>query len=186
MRGRFVEQLPLPPDRVSYFGRLATRGSAFFVDGTRVPLTHDEPHLGGLRTWFLCPRCNRRCRHIYFPEILCRRCCGLDWASREIWVVLTFRRSSLILRQHSTQSCAAEEHALVELLGQVNSDLDRVKTRRSTRGALRAGREDLGEAGGQPPSALDMPNHMTGRNQDWPKSEPIFYRDSGVYPCRMS
>jgi hypothetical protein len=28
-----------------------------------------------------CPRCDRRCRYLYTPDVVCRRCGGARWAS---------------------------------------------------------------------------------------------------------
>jgi hypothetical protein len=30
----------------------------------------------------VCPRCGRRCRHLYFPELVCGTCLRLDYACR--------------------------------------------------------------------------------------------------------
>ena len=37
-----------------------------------VEITQTPCHLGGLRNWFLCPKCGRRCAILYL--IVCRKC----------------------------------------------------------------------------------------------------------------
>jgi hypothetical protein len=54
-------------------GRLEIR-----VDGIPIGLARTDWNL----VWFLCPQCSKRRRHIYLPELACRRCLGLDWSSR--------------------------------------------------------------------------------------------------------
>lgn len=51
-------------------------GLAFLVNGNPVTAVRDCL----ARTWWLCPRCGRRCKHIFLPEILCRICLGLRYA----------------------------------------------------------------------------------------------------------
>jgi hypothetical protein len=36
------------------------------------------------RSWFECPKCGRRCRHLYLGQLACRTCCGLDYSSRHV------------------------------------------------------------------------------------------------------
>ena len=36
------------------------------------------------RPYFECGRCSRRVKHIYVDELVCRRCAGLDYASRHL------------------------------------------------------------------------------------------------------
>lgn len=36
------------------------------------------------RPLFVCPRCERGCRHIYIEGFSCRVCCRLDWSSRHL------------------------------------------------------------------------------------------------------
>jgi|SRR5215470_16982295 len=60
-------------------------------DGTtstfRIVVTFTQTSFHGRRAWFLCPRCQRRCRKLYvngFYKILaCRRCLGLRYRSQE-------------------------------------------------------------------------------------------------------
>lgn len=42
------------------------------LEGVPIRTTTTPCNLGGLRTWFLCPRCSRRCAILY-PD-LCRLC----------------------------------------------------------------------------------------------------------------
>src|SRR5262249_21112520 len=61
----------------------ARRTPDIWIDGTRVPVTWDEPMPGVGRPWFECPACGRRCRHVYLREtIACRRCHGRQHAVR--------------------------------------------------------------------------------------------------------
>jgi len=64
---------------------LARRTPDMWIDGTRVPVTWDEPMPGVGRPWFECPACGRRCRHVYLREaIACRRCHRLRPAVRHL------------------------------------------------------------------------------------------------------
>jgi len=49
---------------------------------TEILLIEDEPMRGVVRLWFQCPRCQRRCRHIYLPELQCRSCLALEYAAQ--------------------------------------------------------------------------------------------------------
>ena len=65
--------------------RLATRTPNTWVDGVPMLIVWDEPMEGVGRPWFECPRCGRRCRHVYLIDsIACRRCHRLDYASRHL------------------------------------------------------------------------------------------------------
>ena len=47
------------------------------------PLTTTTPRFGGLRYWFLCPRCGRRAGKLYHVERwACRRCHNLAYQSQ--------------------------------------------------------------------------------------------------------
>jgi len=56
--------------------------------GASVELAYDTPITGHRhgkpvrRAWFLCPKCGRRCRHIYLDHMACRICARLDYSSR--------------------------------------------------------------------------------------------------------
>ena len=60
--------------------QLARHTPNILVNGNPVLVTWDEQG----RPWFECGRCSRRVRHIYLDELVCRRCAGLDYASRHI------------------------------------------------------------------------------------------------------
>ena len=50
----------------------------------RIPLELTTCHYGGVRRWFLCPGCGRRCAKLHFHVSLfrCRRCHGLSYMSQ--------------------------------------------------------------------------------------------------------
>jgi hypothetical protein len=50
---------------------------------SRIRLAHlERPVFGGVRTYFCCPACDRRCDLLYSrPSIACRRCHNLAYAS---------------------------------------------------------------------------------------------------------
>jgi hypothetical protein len=60
--------------------QLARRLPNLFVDKTPVLVVWTDHAL----PWFECLRCARRCRHIFLPEIACRKCLRLDYASRHL------------------------------------------------------------------------------------------------------
>src|SRR5215831_4552990 len=61
--------------------QLAIHGPDLLVDGTRIAIVWDEPMPGVGRPWFECPKCSRRCRHVYLRDtIACRQCHGLQHA----------------------------------------------------------------------------------------------------------
>ena len=84
-----------PPDlSVTYrFQRLGPTGGLLILSytvqatedpvQTRISLTATRPNFGGLRWWFLCPWCYRRCGKVYMPpkgrHFACRRCHGLTY-----------------------------------------------------------------------------------------------------------
>ena len=45
---------------------------------TAIQLTWDEPMNRSPRLWWQCPSCRKRCRHLYLPELQCRRCLALE------------------------------------------------------------------------------------------------------------
>ena len=48
------------------------------------PVVTTVPNYGGLRYWFLCPRCNRRIRYLYCDRLfLCRSCHGLTYRTTQ-------------------------------------------------------------------------------------------------------
>lgn len=52
--------------------------SSILLDNLPVAIRRDRLN----RIWFACPQCNQRRRHLYFPNLTCRICSGLDFASR--------------------------------------------------------------------------------------------------------
>ena len=63
---------------------VARRTPDIWIDGTRIPVTWDEPMPGVCRPWFLCG-CGRRCRHVYFRDVIaCSQCHSLKNASRHL------------------------------------------------------------------------------------------------------
>jgi hypothetical protein len=51
-------------------------------DGRFIEVVSTPCHLGGVRWWFLCPGCNRRCAILY-PR-LCRLCRNLSYQSEHL------------------------------------------------------------------------------------------------------
>lgn len=43
-------------------------------DGVRIPIVRTPGPLGGMRNWWLCPRCERRCVLLYGEDYICRIC----------------------------------------------------------------------------------------------------------------
>jgi hypothetical protein len=65
--------------------QLASHPPNLLIDGTRIVIAWDEPMRGVGRPWFECPKCSRRCRHVYLRDtIACRRCHGLQRAVRHL------------------------------------------------------------------------------------------------------
>jgi len=60
--------------------QLATHAPNLWIGETRVLVIWDEQG----RTWFECPACGRRCKHLYFDELTCRICLRLDYSSRHL------------------------------------------------------------------------------------------------------
>jgi hypothetical protein len=60
---------------------LTSRTPNLFVDGTPVLVVWTDWAL----PWFECPRCGRRCRHIFLDELACRKCLRLDYAGRHLY-----------------------------------------------------------------------------------------------------
>jgi len=60
--------------------QLATHAPNLWIGETRVLVIWDEQG----RTWFECPACGRRCKHLYLDELTCRICLRLDYSSRHL------------------------------------------------------------------------------------------------------
>jgi len=64
-----------------------------------------RPHFGGVKQWFLCPRCDRRVRKLYCTEprsgLACRRCLRLRYRSQfeKHPVLIAWRRHMRLLRK---------------------------------------------------------------------------------------
>jgi hypothetical protein len=123
------------------------REATFRVDGKLVHVEVEVDDLG--RSWWQCPRCNRRCRYLYEPSLICRQCAGLDWASHlehslpslRVYRIQRWRRSIGIdpqpfaeiprrqpryKRYHRiADRIRAEETKLLDHLASVNNDLER-------------------------------------------------------------
>lgn len=58
------------------------------VDGVSIDITFSETGNGGLRYWFTCPICEKRCEVIYkhplTQNIGCRTCLGLKYKSQVV------------------------------------------------------------------------------------------------------
>jgi hypothetical protein len=60
--------------------QLATHSPNLWINGNRVLVVWTDWAL----PWFECPRCGRRCRHIFLDELACRICLRLDYACRHL------------------------------------------------------------------------------------------------------
>jgi hypothetical protein len=53
-----------------------------------IPLVHTKPNYGGIRWWFLCPKCSRRVSRLYKPSqaycFFCRHCHDLTYESAQL------------------------------------------------------------------------------------------------------
>ena len=65
---------------------VAGEGLVVYHDGgeTWVELAYTDQHLGGRRTWFLCPTCDHSCALLYRRrgDLACRKCHGLAYESQ--------------------------------------------------------------------------------------------------------
>lgn len=55
--------------------------SVLVIDGVRLPIVRTPCHLGGVRNWFLCPKCGRRCALLYGDDYVCRVCANGRYVS---------------------------------------------------------------------------------------------------------
>jgi hypothetical protein len=55
------------------------RGESVWVAGRLIEVTTTPCHLGGVRSWFVCPTCGRRCAILYPHD--CRLCRNGHYAS---------------------------------------------------------------------------------------------------------
>lgn len=139
--------------------RLATHSPNLWIDGNPILVVWDEPIPGVGRPWFACPRCHRRCGHIFLDELACRKCLHLDYASRHLYRqtpavhrVTRLRRKlgadprpfaplperrrgrSRAYHERLVARIQAEEQALAEHLQTITGDLERRIQVRKARG----------------------------------------------------
>lgn len=48
--------------------------NTLIIGGVRLPIVRTPGPLGGMRNWWLCPRCGRRCELLYGKAYICRIC----------------------------------------------------------------------------------------------------------------
>jgi hypothetical protein len=77
-----IEEVPEDADSMQVAIDLAGRAE---IQVARLESTH--PHFGGVRWWFSCPQCARRCRKLYLPrgqwDLGCRSCHNLTYTSSQ-------------------------------------------------------------------------------------------------------
>ena len=84
-------ELLSPGPRLRFHGQ--RRQAAITTSGGRtatVNVLTTKPNYGGLRYWFECPSCKRRCGRLYMPDsdsVGCRKCLDLvyEWQYRKNW-----------------------------------------------------------------------------------------------------
>ena len=123
---------------------LATRTPNLLVNGNSVLVVWTDWAL----PWFECPRCGRRCRHIFLDDLACRICLRLDYASRHLhrqmpgvhrvarlrrklgvyphpFAAIPERPKHHVRFHRIAERIRAEEAGLVEYLGTIVHDLQR-------------------------------------------------------------
>ena len=77
-----IESVPEDAEQLQVAINLPNRAESQVA---RLEITH--PHFGGVRWWFNCPQCARRCKKLYLPpgqwEIACRLCHHLTYTSSQ-------------------------------------------------------------------------------------------------------
>jgi hypothetical protein len=124
--------------------QLATHSPNLWINGNRVLVVWTDWSL----PWFECPRCGRRCRHIFLDELACRICLRLDYASRHLhrqmpgvhrvarlrrrlgvdphpFAAIPERPKHHVRFHRIAERIRAEEAGLVEYLGTIVHDLQR-------------------------------------------------------------
>lgn len=48
--------------------------NTLLIGGVRLPIVRTPGRLGGMRNWWLCPQCGRRCELLYGQTYVCRIC----------------------------------------------------------------------------------------------------------------
>jgi hypothetical protein len=78
----FIESVPGDRQQLQVAIDLADRAE---IQIARLEITH--PHFGGVRWWFSCPQCAKRCKKLYLPpgqwEVGCRLCHRLTYRSTQ-------------------------------------------------------------------------------------------------------
>jgi hypothetical protein len=136
--------------------QLVMRAPDILIEGTKVAVIWDEPMEGVSRPWLECPACRQRVRHLYLRNrIACRRCHGLDYASRHLhrqtpgihrvvrlrrkigadprpFIPILQRPKSHVRFHRIAERIRAEEASLVDYLGTIVHDLRRrIRVRKS-------------------------------------------------------
>lgn len=141
--------------------RLSSDGCVLWIEaGTRkcqVVIAWDAPMPWIHRAWFLCPTCSRRCRHLYFDELVCRCCCALRYSVRHQRVTPILHRIARLRRliaadrqpfaplpprpqrggtryDRFVARLAIEEQELLDHLSGINNDLARRIRSRKAKG----------------------------------------------------
>jgi len=72
-----------------------------------VPIVTTAMHFGGVRHWFLCPSCARRCRILYGgSHFRCRRCYGARYESQYQHPALTVCDRRWAIRRQLEERCS--------------------------------------------------------------------------------
>jgi hypothetical protein len=76
-----------------------------------ISLLHTTPNYGGVRWWFLCPKCSRRVSNLYRPSgaycFLCRHCYDLTYESAQMSRGMTekfFQRVARTLQSNTREA----------------------------------------------------------------------------------
>jgi len=75
-------------------------------------LVEDQPMPNVPRLWFECPTCQRRCRHLFLPQVQCRSCLKLDYRCRHD---RRWRRGSVAKVAWLRRLLGADERPFTEL-----------------------------------------------------------------------
>ncbi len=83
--------------RLSYT-QISSDGSVDVVD--LIPIVTTRTRFGGIRHWFECPACGRRCRKVHGgSRFRCRRCHGLRYQSQYEWAPIGIARRRWAVRE---------------------------------------------------------------------------------------
>ena len=122
-------------------------------------LTSTTPRFGGLRYWFLCPRCGRRVGKLYHVERwACRRCLNLAYQSQRLsrhpilrGFQLLDRADALVARYQAGDESVLGK--LVKLRDQMLRELAQQQAEGSTQ---------IGDAGPECMEPLPLSDQQTG------------------------